>query len=381
MAGRLAPPAVVASMLHRPHHRLPVRSRCIAGVALLLVVGCGSGSDPSGGGGASSGGRGGAGGGAGRGGAAGGAAAQTGGTTGAGGTVATGGAQGIDAAGGVAVDGPPSSGLDSGPSDLPPSPDASDAAPAPAGTAPSAGCASGTTVLPDGDGTIMVGGVQRQYRIRLPAGYTAGARPWPVVLALHANGAAGMAYWDNLTGLRGLRGVVQDKAILVLPQSLPGAPINRPGFDWRERVPQELAYFEALLGRVKSNLCVDTTRIFSMGFSGGGSFSGVLGCHRKDIRAIAVAGSVPYFEAGDCVAALAAWVAISAGDLSANSTQFRDVFRTRAMCGNPTTMVAPAGCVAYACPPATPVHYCAYPGEHAWPSFGTQATWDFFARF
>ena len=52
-----------------------------------------------------------------------------------------------------------------------------------------------------------------------------------------------------------------------------------------ERLPRaELAYVDALVSQLQSALCIDTTRIFSMGFSGGGSFSGMLGCDRTDIR-------------------------------------------------------------------------------------------------
>ena len=119
-----------------------------------------------------------------------------------------------------------------------------------------------------------------------------------------------------------------------------------------------------------------------MGFSGGGSFSGVLGCHRTDIRAIASGGAVIYFEPEVCVGNPAAWVTIGDGELIPERSRFRDFWRTRNECATASTPVAPAPCIAYQCPdPNCPVHFCAHPGDHVWPGFGTQAAWQFFAQF
>jgi polyhydroxybutyrate depolymerase len=133
----------------------------------------------------------------------------------------------------------------------------------PSGTdtgATSAGCTAAG--LPEGDATVTVGGMTRAYRLHLPAGYTA-ERAWPLVLALHPNGSD-VGYWDSAD--RHLRATIANKAIVVLAAARAG--------DWRGDLPADLAYFDALIARLESNLCVDTQRIFSMGFSGGGSFSG-----------------------------------------------------------------------------------------------------------
>ena len=230
--------------------------------------------------------------------------------------------------------------------------------------------------MPEGEATIEVGGRQRTYRLRLPQGYSKD-KAWPLVLALHPNGGSGIGYWDGEGGARPLRQIVRDKAILVLPLALP----RGGGFDWRDNLPTELAYFEALMNRLDTNLCIDKSRIFSMGFSGGGSFSGVLGCHRRDIRAIAVGGAVAYFDAGDCVGTPTAWVNISSGDQSAGRGAFRDFWRSRNQCMATSAPTAPTGCVAYTCPPGKPVHYCTQQGGHAWPGYGTEAAWAFFSQF
>lgn len=237
----------------------------------------------------------------------------------------------------------------------------------------SMGCGAGQG-LPEGDGTIMAAGLSRKYRVYLPKQYSKD-RAWPLVLALHPNGGAGIGFFDS--DARPVRSLLADKAILILPLARPLGG----GWDWRGDLPADLDYFEALLTRAKTELCIDTARIFSLGFSGGASFSGVLGCRRSDIRAIATAGAVSYFDAKDCVGNPAAWIAIGEGELLAGRTAFRDFWRMRATCQTTSMPVEPSPCIAYSCPADRPVHYCQHPGGHIWPSFASKAAVDFFLEF
>ena len=359
----------------------------------MLVAACGDGGGaPSGGtggsGGGGSAGRGGGGGSsggtsgtAGSGSAGSGAGGSTGGTAGSGSAGTGGSAGGSGGSTGGSAGG--NTGGNSGGSGGSPTDGSAQAesGPADAGYAPpagegdrSAGCAV-MNGLPEGDSTLMVGGAARSFRLRLPEGYT-NSKAWPLVLALHPNGGSGIGYWDG-TG-RNIRQVVRDKAILVLPLARGG----NGDWDWRGNLPADNAYFEALLTRLKDRLCVDTRRIFAMGFSGGGSYAGVLGCLRQDIRAIATGGAVIYFQPNACTSKPAAWVTIGDGELIAGREMFRDHFRGAAGCQTGSTPATPAGCVAYtACAAATPVQFCRHPGGHEWPGFGTQAAWDFFAKF
>jgi hypothetical protein len=118
-----------------------------------------------------------------------------------------------------------------------------------------------------------------------------------------------------------------------------------------------------------------------LGFSGGASFSGVLGCRRDDIRAIATAGAVSYFDPKDCVGHPAAWIAIGKGELEPGRTAFRDFWRNRPPCQATTMPVEPAPCVGYACPADSPVVYCEHPAGHIWPDFASQAAVNFFLKF
>jgi poly(3-hydroxybutyrate) depolymerase len=246
------------------------------------------------------------------------------------------------------------------------------AGPGPAATR-SAGCSSGQG-LPDGEGTLMAAGMMRSYRIYLPKNY-AKDKAWPLILALHPNGGAGIGFYENAA--RSPRKLLEEKAVLVLPLARGGGG----DWDWRGNLPADITYFDELIGKVKSQLCIDETRIFSMGFSGGASFSGVLGCVRKDIRAIAVAGSVIYFDPKTCVGNPAAWIAIGMGEMTADRTTFRNFWTERATCKAPTMPVMPSPCVAYTCPAERPVHFCNHAGGHEWPSFATAAAVAFFDKF
>jgi polyhydroxybutyrate depolymerase len=237
----------------------------------------------------------------------------------------------------------------------------------------SSGCGSSAS-LPDGEATIEAGGLTRRYVLRKPVNY-APDRPWPLVLALHPNGGSpNPAYWDTESGPRALAPLLRDKAIALFAAAREG--------DWRGDLPSDLAYFDAVIEHLENALCIDKSRIFAMGFSGGGSFSGVLGCSREDIRAIGAGGAVIYFDPNACVGRPAAWITIGEEEFIDDRRAYRDFWRARNGCSEASTPVEPAGCIAYNCPdPTRPVHFCSHAGGHLWPDFGTQAVWDFFSRF
>ena len=245
----------------------------------------------------------------------------------------------------------------------------------------SAGCVDGAG-LPEGESTFTLEGRDRRYILRLPAEYTRD-RAWPLVLALHGNGGSA-SYWDGTSGTRNIRGVLRDDAILIVAEAIDGnwRDYDQPASTWPARVESELLYFEEVLTQARSALCIREDAIFAMGFSGGGSFSGVLACRRTDIRGIAVGGSVIYFDEDDCVGSAAAWITIGTMELNAGRTQYRDFFRDRAGCATASVPTEPdPPCIAYdGCDEATPVHYCQHPDGHIWPAFGSDAMWAFFEQ-
>ncbi len=245
----------------------------------------------------------------------------------------------------------------------------------------SAGCIDGAG-LPEGEATFMLGGIERRYVVRLPEGYSSDAA-WPLVLALHGNGGS-VSEWDATSGTRDIRSVLREDAVLIIAEAIDGQwrDYTMPEASWPARMDEELAYFDAILERAESALCIDTDAIFSMGFSGGGSFSGVLACRRDDIRAIAVGVSVIYFDEADCIGSSAAWITIGDMETNAGRVAYRDFFRDRAGCDETSTMGNPATCEEYeACDPETPVTFCSHPAGHVWPDFASEQMWTFFSQF
>lgn len=245
----------------------------------------------------------------------------------------------------------------------------------------SVGCTSGNG-LAEGESTFQLEGLERRYVVRLPTDYGTSSKVWPLVLALHGNGGS-VATWDKTDGSsEDIRTVLADHAILIIAEAIGGhwRDYDMPS-TYAARMETELLYFEQILTSARTELCINESAIFSMGFSGGGSFSGVLGCRRPDIAAIAVGGSVIYFDEADCVGTPAAWVTIGTKELNAGREAFRDFFRDRAQCSPTATPTSPTPCTAYdGCDVATPVHYCQHPDGHIWPDFASQAMWDFFAE-
>jgi polyhydroxybutyrate depolymerase len=147
-------------------------------------------------------------------------------------------------------------------------------------------------------------------------------------------------------------------------------------------VAVDLTYFDALVSELESNLCIDLHRIFAMGHSGGGSYSGVLGCMRNDIRAFAASGAVIYFDKAECVGKPAAWITIGVDESIPERIEYRDFFRSYTTCAETSKSASPMGCVLYDCPdPKRPIEFCSHVGGHEWPDYGSQATFDFFSQF
>ncbi len=245
----------------------------------------------------------------------------------------------------------------------------------------SPGCGTKAT-LPDGEITFSLDGYDRRYILRLPENYDS-QRAYPLIFALHGNGG-NPGYWDEVGGDRDIRTAFAGEAILVIPEAINNAwrDYDADPSTWPTFMDLELAAFDAMYESVSGDLCVDPGNVFSMGFSGGGSFSGVLGCRRDYIRAIAVGGSVVYFEQTDCVETPAAWITIGDGELEPARETYRDFFRDQGGCEPTSAPIEPEGCVEYeGCGEESPVVFCGHPAGHVWPGIGTDATRAFFQRF
>lgn len=171
-------------------------------------------------------------------------------------------------------------GADGAPSDSTPAM-ASSSAPseAPGDPVPSEGCGAG-----GGNPSIT------NSLVSVPSGYD-GSTPVPVVIAFHANGNPN----SQLQGIFGDK--LKDTFMMVYPSG---------GSDNSWQYPGDKAQgFDAPMADVLSKACVDTSRIYAIGHSGGAQFVTQLLCNGEDrFRAVAPVASSKYCNGWDAVPAI-----------------------------------------------------------------------------
>ena len=110
----------------------------------------------------------------------------------------------------------------------------------------------------------------RAYRLFVPPGYDGRTR-LPLVLDLHGSGGnpAGQARTS------GFEEVAASERFLVATLQADNARWNVPVQDGR---PDDVAYVRDVIAHVGAQVCLDETRVYATGFSGGGRMSSLLGC-------------------------------------------------------------------------------------------------------
>lgn len=278
-----------------------------------------------------------------------------------------------------AKDGEPSD--DGGPPGPSPGRDGGAPAPSEGCKAPGAGAAPGLqTKL-----SIDVAGTARSYDVSIPSGH-GGARSYPLVFVFHGGGGSS----EGARKTFGFEAIAGDDAVFVYPQGLGNWDLDSPADTNRD-----VAFFDAVLAKLRSELCVDGARVFATGSSRGGYFANQLGCRRGDeLRAIAPhAGGGPYeingtYDAAGRLVCLGAPPAVMVvhgeKDTSVPISEAEKSlthWRWALGCTSDTEPYAPDPCAAYqGC--AKPVVRCRVPGQgHDVWTHGPRATWDFFASF
>ncbi|MGW4985589.1 ricin-type beta-trefoil lectin domain protein [Streptomyces mirabilis] len=149
------------------------------------------------------------------------------------------------------------------------------------------GCGKAPT-LTSGTHTIQVGGQNRSYILRVPAGYDSN-HPYRLIFGFHWRGGTANdvdsggtdGYNWSYYGLRRLADSANNGTIFVAPQGIDNGWANSGG--------QDLAFVDSMVNQIESGLCVDTTQLFAGGFSYGGGMSYALSCSRATVfRAVAV---------------------------------------------------------------------------------------------
>jgi polyhydroxybutyrate depolymerase len=147
---------------------------------------------------------------------------------------------------------------------------------------PSTGC--GTTGLGSTTLTPTVGGHRRTVIVHVPAGYSGSAKV-PLVLNMHGSGSTALEQ-EEFTGMDTTADA--DGFIVGYPQGL--IP-DGTGFDWNvpgeplisgAAVPphaaNDVVFLTKLVGILEHKYCIDPTRVYATGFSGGARTASQLAC-------------------------------------------------------------------------------------------------------
>ncbi len=150
----------------------------------------------------------------------------------------------------------------------------------------SSGC--GKAPLSSGNHTITSGGQSRSYILRVPANYDS-SHGYRLVFGFHWNGGTANdvdsggtdGYNWSYYGLRRLADAAGNGTIFVAPQGI--------GNGWANSNGRDVTFTDDMLSQLEAGLCVDTTQVFSSGFSYGAAMSYALACARPTVfRAVAI---------------------------------------------------------------------------------------------
>ncbi len=248
------------------------------------------------------------------------------------------------------------------------------------GSVRSPGCGV-TDHLKSATTTIDVGGKQREYTLDVPENYDPDTA-YKLIFGWHWRGGKSS---DVVSGqiiggaYYGLKQRAEGSAIFVAPNGIDNGWANTGGRD--------IAFLNAMLELFESKLCIDTSRIFSTGFSYGGMMSFTVGCDAPGVfRAIAPMSGALYSGCNrNGAAPVAVWMAHGTNDdvvpLSDGKAGLA-VFLEKNGCSDQTMPTMPSPCVSYqGCSAGHPVTYCEFNGGHGPQNFAPQAVWDFFSQF
>lgn len=271
---------------------------------------------------------------------------------------------------------------------------------------PSAGCGKAQGMV-SGKDSVLIGSSMRSYTVDIPAGYNQN-RPYRLVFGLHwmggtmADVATGSTFSSRgAWAFYGFKSRSDSSTIYIAPQGL-GDPTG-----WGSG-EVDMTFLNNLIDKAKSSLCIDTGRIFSIGFSYGAAMSSVLGSRRADVfRAVVVldGGQMSGDPKNTGKVAYMATHGLDTADIVDVSwgRSLRDKFAKANGCPTQTPTETITGskthvCYDYTgCDPLYPVKWCTFDGGHtplhvdasantgagdmATKSWIPDATWKFISQF
>lgn len=168
-----------------------------------------------------------------------------------------------------------------------------------AGPEPSAACEDGGTTAAPESLTVEVDGTERTALVHVPPVEDPG-EPLPAVLTFHGVSGSGavQSSTDGLTTLADEEGfvVVHPEGLTV---GLNDEVTGITGWDADGSEVDEVAFVEALLDELGTQVCVDGARTYATGFSAGANIALVIACALPE-RIAAVAPVSAAYQPGEC---------------------------------------------------------------------------------
>jgi polyhydroxybutyrate depolymerase len=166
----------------------------------------------------------------------------------------------------------------------------------PAAAVPSRGCGVSTVRQVDHEaGSMVVDGAERTWILAVPTAHD-GVTPLPLVVMLH-----GLAGSSNEIRLITASGIHENEGFVVVAP-LGSGLISRWMWDLDDseydlsRSNPDIAFIDALIGRLAETLCIDLARVYATGHSNGAIGASALGCVLEDrIAAIAPVAALTDF--------------------------------------------------------------------------------------
>lgn len=245
----------------------------------------------------------------------------------------------------------------------------------------SPGCGSASP-LKNGNFTETIDGTMRKFVLDVPSDYD-GERKYRLVFVWHPLGGSASQVVSG--GYNGLKSLSEGSTIFVAADGLMGGNGEASGPGWWNANGGDMKLLTAMLAKLTSNLCIDTERIFSTGFSFGGMMSYTVGYEFDVFRAIAPCSGDLQVIAHDEKYTAPLPIMAFHGDkddfvTTARGRAARDKYLARNKCTAETKPVSPSPCVEYqGC--AVPTFWCEFPGAHAPWSEEPKAIWKFFSQF
>jgi poly(3-hydroxybutyrate) depolymerase len=257
---------------------------------------------------------------------------------------------------------------------------------------PSTGCGKALSTLKSGSNKMTSAGISREYIIAIPSNYDP-SKAYRLVFGMHCMGSSATQCANNDKYYRLQPLDTGSTTIFVAPQ---GYTDSSP---WRGGDNKDHTFFEDMVKLFESELCIDTSRIFSVGFSFGAMFTNSLAqTHQDVLRGVVVYATADYniYFPANTGKPLAYFGVHGTADGTCpfkSGQSSKERFVKNNGCTVPGSVPEATSsthvCYDYACPSNYPVKWCTHNGGHTdlpkdpnqSTSWDIDLTWKFITQF